>query len=301
MKAWPLCSALSFVFALVAGQAAAQISRQQSLDVDSRAEFASLAHEATARFQDKATAIGEGYRQIGPDFPTLGQHWVNMSILFTGLFDPARPSVLAYADIGGKPTLVKVAYALPIGATETVPDFPWAAGAWQYLDGNVAEAGLPSDGTSAGATAGGLRVAVLHAWIWLENPLGALAMHNWALPFRRLDLTSPSATNPAAAHALGLVTGGASYYRKVLLALGQPSATEVAEIDELIEDHRRKVDDWLSLHASSASLSANDVAPLAAIWQSLQTSILERVGSATRARLRSLFARLNAGETAAPG
>ena len=72
----------------------------------------------TARYRDLAAAIADGYRQIGPDFPTMGEHWVNAGLLVGGVLDPARPQVLEFASINGRPTLIGVAYAALV--TDTV-------------------------------------------------------------------------------------------------------------------------------------------------------------------------------------
>jgi hypothetical protein len=293
----PRRALLVLPFCLLGDSASVAVVAQETrAGLRSLDDFVSEARAATAKFHDPATAAREGYRRIGPDFPTLGQHWVNPSLVLAGEFDPARPSVLAYAEIDGVQTIVKVAYALPVDGPDTTAQYPWLDGAWRYIDGNLAEAGLPGleepASTAETDRATGLRIAVVHAWTGLDNPAGMLEMHNWTLPFERLDLAAPSEIEPDAAHALGLLSGAGGYYRSVLLALGDPTETEIVAIDTLMNEARRTVGAWLERHRSSPDLTG-DLEALAGIWRKLETDVLKQVGSATRERLERLFAALD--------
>src|SRR5207237_550430 len=97
---------------------------------DQAADFITSAKAATARFQDRDVAISEGYRQIGGDFPAMGEHWIHIGLVFDGKFDPEHPEVLMYAMVSGKPQLLGVAYALPLLKGESPPDWPVGQAAW---------------------------------------------------------------------------------------------------------------------------------------------------------------------------
>jgi hypothetical protein len=64
----------------------------------------------------------------------------------------------------------------------------------------------------------GPRIAVLHAWLWLENPAGLFATDNWALPWHRLDIAPPTGSGEATPTGLvaALATGGRDYFLTLL-------------------------------------------------------------------------------------
>ena len=99
-------------------------------DDHSVAAFIESARAATTKYQDRSVAIADGYRQIGTDFPAMGEHWINIGLLFDGKFDPAHPEVLTYVIVSGKPRLLGVAYVLPLLPGEFAPDWPASKEAW---------------------------------------------------------------------------------------------------------------------------------------------------------------------------
>jgi hypothetical protein len=76
--------------------------------------FIESAREATRKYQDQSVAILDGYRPIGRDFPSMGEHWINTGLLFDGKFDAAHPEILTYIRVSGSPWLLGVAYAIPL-------------------------------------------------------------------------------------------------------------------------------------------------------------------------------------------
>jgi hypothetical protein len=55
---------------------------------------------------DKATAAG--YRQTTNDVPFMGEHWLNMSYVTDGYFDPTKPEGLLFSTLDGERKLVGV-------------------------------------------------------------------------------------------------------------------------------------------------------------------------------------------------
>jgi hypothetical protein len=49
-------------------------------------------------------------------------------------------------------------------------------------------------------------------WVQVSNPAGVFAAENWALPFARLGVSTPSRFSPGAARALSLLSGGERYF-----------------------------------------------------------------------------------------
>lgn len=157
-----------------------------SVSTPAFAAFVAAARAGTAPYHDRARAIRDGYRRIGSDAPAMGEHWVHPGLLLDGRFEPARPPILAYIVVKGKPVLAGVAYARPLAAGEEPPDFPGLPGVWHDHVGTV-EAELAPVHDASHHTPEGPRVAVLHAWIWIENPDGLFATANPALAALRRE------------------------------------------------------------------------------------------------------------------
>src|SRR5206468_1017806 len=150
----------------------------QRPDSASVARFVAQARATTARFQDINVAIAENYVRIGPDFPAMGEHWVRGESVMRSESTP-MPSILTYAMIGGHRTLTGVVYTIVLRAGEKVPAMPPLA-EWHDHVGTVDEESLLFGHSHLGDTeGGGLRLAVMHAWIGLTNPAGMFATDNW--------------------------------------------------------------------------------------------------------------------------
>src|SRR5262245_36673025 len=140
------------------------------LDDSSIARFVAQARAGTDRYRDRTVAIDEGFRLVGPDFPGMGEHWINVARLLSARFDPGNPAMLQYADIDGRPTLVAVTYALALVGGDSAPAFPSRA-LWHQHRNTVDEESLIDQHVLDDSHRGG-RIAMLHAWVWLENPDG---------------------------------------------------------------------------------------------------------------------------------
>jgi hypothetical protein len=253
------------------------------------AGFLEQARAGVERYQDRAAAIADGYRRIGPDFPGMGEHWVQAGLLFRNTFDPARPPVLEYARIGDTVRLVGVAYALPLLAGESPPDFP-ARHAWHDHVGTVAsEVLLLGQVHSTHAGAEGARLVMLHAWIGLDNPSGVFESENWALPFVRAGLPVPSiAPSPAAGRAVSLVSGGDVFYANLLQAKGRPDSADSVAIRRIIDQCQRGVAGIIAERQGGA-LGADDLEQLGSQWEQLLAAIGAAVQPDVRERLSPIL------------
>src|SRR5205823_815673 len=148
----------------------------------SAAAFLERARAATGKYQDRAVAILDGYRQIGGDFPAMGEHWINVGLLYDGKIEPEHPEFLTYAVINGEPRLLGLAYALPLLSGESVPDWPAGIEAWHDHFRTIEDETLFPQHHSFGAAGDAPRLAMLHVWTWLANPAGIWAPDNWAIP-----------------------------------------------------------------------------------------------------------------------
>jgi hypothetical protein len=234
-------------------------------------DFVAAARTGTAAYRDVEVARAAGYRPVGPDFPGMGQHWVHPALILRDTLDPAAPPILEYAEIAGRQTLVGVAYAKLVRDGTPPLGLPVPSAAWHFHQGTVEEESFLRSHAGVGHVVPGPRIAVLHAWIWLENPDGLLATDNWALPYARLGYRMPAGASQEAARAVALAAGdggGRHYVEALLRALGRPNAGEEQVLALLVERHQ----------AAARALLPGDAKTLALCW----TELLEDVRAAVR-------------------
>jgi hypothetical protein len=245
----------------------------------------------TARYQDQAAAIADGYRQVGPDFPSMGEHWVNTALLVSGVLDPARPQVLEYAMIGGRPTLLGVAFAV-LADSAPPTGLPVPPSAWHTHAGTVDEESFVLSHAEAQAhphdERAGPRVAILHAWVWLDNPAGLLATDNWAIPFARLGFAAPDSVSPAAARGAALAAGGVGYFQTLVRVVARPDSSEQAELDSVLAAAAREVSGKLGRGTGNTALPAAQVAYLEMVWERTWSALLEAATPPVREKLTAL-------------
>ena len=255
---------------------------------DSVAAFVARARAATERYKDQNAAAADGYRRLGPDFPAMGEHWANGEFVIRGEFDASRPGLLTYARIDGVPTLTGAVYALPLTDSEVAPAFPDRS-LWHDHIGTIEdESMLMAHNAPHGAT-GGLRLAVLHAWIWLENPDGTFVTDNWALPYARLGLRVPGPAPGGAARALALVSGAMQYYVSLAEKVGLPGDAERQQIAATIAKHQALIATWWKLRSPNSETSAGDVGALNDMWTAMWVEVERSVSPDVARRLRRIW------------
>ena len=240
-------------------------SVHEALDDAAIARFVAQARAGTERYRDRTVAIDEGFRLVGPDFPGMGEHWINVARLLSARFDPANPAMLQYAEIDGEPTLVAVTYALALVDGDSAPGFPSRA-LWHQHRNTVDEESLIDQHVLDDSHRTGGRVAMLHAWVWLENPDGLFQSDNWRLPFERLHLTAGGAQiSSAAARALSLLTGGDAYHETVFAQLGGGNGADSVAIHGAIARARAQADSVVKARRDVDGM----VAGLSNVWQAM--------------------------------
>jgi hypothetical protein len=251
------------------------------------AAFIESARVATAKYQDRSVAIAEGYRQIGSDFPSMGEHWISIGLLFDGKIDPAHPEVLTYAVISGKPQLLGVAYMLPLLQGESAPDWPVGKENWHdHFRTLEDETELPQH-QAAGHAGDAPRMTMLHAWIWLANPNGMFAADNWAIPYLRLGIKPAQDAPDTAAKALALVCGGAEYFSASVHAAVSLTPAERKKVDAAFARSRLAVEALLR-GPSIATPTPSELESLSAVWMRLWKEIDSSVSPNTRPSLQHL-------------
>ncbi len=246
-----------------------------------------------ARFRERARAVQEGYRRVGPDFPGMGEHWVQLSRVAAGGVDPSAPPILTYLEIDGRPVLTGVAFAVALGPGEAPPETPAGPGAWHDHADFVDEEALILDSRSSaahghehrpGATVP--RLSMLHVWTEVETAAGPFEQNNWALPYLRLGLEPPEDITPGAARALSLLEGGGRYYRNLLVRATAAGTTDAELIGQMLDRAVTRV------RALARNLGAADDTPsttaLASAWNALWHDLDQALSPDARVRLERL-------------
>jgi AcrR family transcriptional regulator len=251
--------------------------------------FVRRARQGTERYRDQGVAIEDGYRRLGPDFPAMGEHWVNPEIVARGVIDAARPGLLTYARVNGAPTLTGVVYAVPLVDGERPPASPFEPEHWHDHLGTVDEESMLIDHEAHGASPGGMRLAVLHLWVWTENPAGRSVTDNWALPFLRLGLAAPADPPIGAARALSLLSGSLAYHVELARHAGTPGADDQRRIEEALTRCAERVTGWWTARGSVAPLTTSEVDGLEAMWRSSGQEIERAVAPDVARRLHAIW------------
>ena len=276
----------------------------QRSDSVAEAAFIGAARAATARYRDIEIARADGYRRIGGELPSLGEHWVHNGRALADTLDPAAPPILVYAHIDGRPTLAGVAYTRFLAPGATYPDFPRSvAHAWHDHNGGVDDEVLPLGHVNSGAStpAGArLRIAVMHAWIGIPNPAGLWASDNWGLPYARLGLAPDAGSGGGDARALSLLSGGEAYYLGAIVSAAEPSAEERERVRRILSSYAARAMTIAgglagSSNASEQAARRSNIEALDSLWRSMWDEIASSVGPKVAARLAPLRDALGAG------
>jgi hypothetical protein len=249
----------------------------QSLAVDSKvAAFVTDVRAATDRYRNRAAAIADGYRRIGPDFPSMGEHWISIPLIVRGEVDPLRPSILEYVSIAGQPVLAGVAYTELLRDGMPPAGVPAPLSAWHNHAGSVDEESfMLSHGheSSAMASVADPKIAVLHAWLWLENPAGIFAADNWALPWYRLGMAPPSGTDGPSpgGFAAALASDGADYFLALLRLRHSLPPERADRIAAVLQHHGRDLRNRIQVAAAQGQPPSE--LELARAWSAVEADL----------------------------
>lgn len=232
--------------------------------------FLAAVEKASRRFEHPESAIAQGYRRLGPDFPGMGEHWVHPSLVIAGTLDPERPPVVSYTTVGSEQRLIGVAFTRVLEGDDGPPPGPFPASAWHDHTGGVDEESLLLSGpASMHHSAPGFRLAMVHVWISVPNPDGVFAQNNWALPFLRAGLATPERVSSSAARALSLAGVGEAFYEELLrdgVALrGDALAAAMAAFARAGD----RAEAWLATGPPASEITQDSLNELEAIWSML--------------------------------
>jgi len=257
---------------------------------DATTHMLSAARDGTMRYRSIDSAIADGFKRVGVEFPAMGEHWVSLPRVLENRFDPARPSVLTYITEGGRRRLAGVAYTALLAEGEQPPNSAAPRAYWHEHNGSVAEESLPlhhAAGMETDPGPGSPRLSILHAWVWLPNPAGSFVTDNWTLPLARLGIdASHRALSPEAVRGVSLANDSASYYEQTIETSLAPTDADLKLIRSIIARHRAE-----ARAEVRKDPTLRDAGGVAAAWTSLWDD-LEKSLPRERAALRSLRARL---------
>ena len=146
---------------------------------------------ATERFRDVDAARAAGYRQATEEVPNMGAHFVHPLWSLDGKFDPARPEILLYVqDDAGEWELVGTSFVQSLLTTgfDHPETFVGPLDNWHvhydlctgptFQSRSATEAECRKDGGVWVPAYGWM----IHAWVWVDNPLGVFTMWNPNIP-----------------------------------------------------------------------------------------------------------------------
>jgi hypothetical protein len=237
------------------------------------AEFVARAREGTARYRDQQAAIDAGFRRVGVDFPAMGEHWVSLQRVMADSFDATTPSVLTYVRVDGVPTLAGVAYTALLDPGEALPAFATAKPFWHEHNGTVVEESFPPAEHTDPPDAGEAHLAILHAWVWIDNPDGVFTTDNWSLPYARAGVQAPRVGAAELAAALSLGTGGADYYLLAARNAGRLSDGEALSAERLLRAEASRIAAHVACMRARHALDPAEERELVERWRALWDAV----------------------------
>ena len=147
--------------------------------------------ESTKRYLDVEFAKADGFVQSTDEVPNMGAHFIHPLRSLDGIFDPSLPEILLYtADSEGEWELVGTSFVQPINAVG--PDHPETfvgpLDNWhvhyelctgpRFQSRSSSEEECKQDAGNWVPSYGWM----IHAWVWVDNPLGVFTMWNPNIP-----------------------------------------------------------------------------------------------------------------------
>jgi hypothetical protein len=255
-------------------------TREVSSPSSSALALVARARSATEIYADRAVAIAAGYRRVGRDFPSMGEHWLSPRLIVEGAFDVSRPQLLTYVKIDGRPVLTGVVYAVPLKQGESPPGAFGPDALWHEHNGSIDEEGLLPEHHSTPSAAVGTRVAFLHVWTRIPASEGIFSAENWAIPFLRLHLDVPGSFPNGAARALSLLTGGREFFEELIGA--KENATVASGIDAGVSEASATV---ARAKSQGRGFNSAELEALDATWKRLVSGIRDRLGADAAKRI----------------
>ena len=146
---------------------------------------------STEKYRDVDVALKAGYRQATEEVPNMGAHFVHPAWSLDGRFDPARPEILLYVKGDADEwELVGTSFvqSLLLAGFDHPETFVGPLDNWHvHYDLCTGPTFQSRSATQAECRRdGGVWVPaygwMIHAWVWVDNPLGVFSMWNPSIP-----------------------------------------------------------------------------------------------------------------------
>lgn len=235
--------------------------------------FLESVRNGTKKYHNVQAAITAGYRPIGPDMPNMGQHWIHTELARRRGFNPSRPGMLTYLRVDSVDVLTGVAFTQPVLEGQSPPELSFQGATWHFHFRTLeTEAISPPHHHDSDE---GPRLAMLHAWVWEDNPDGVFAADNWGLPYIRMGLEVPDKVTPASAKALFLIENGVDFYASMASKVGGMEGKHLERIRVQLEKARVSVEGLIESFDGTPSDMDNT---LVEIWHTMQKNLAGDLG-----------------------
>lgn len=245
---------------------------------EEQCEFLHSSRRATERYHSTASAMADGFRPVGADAPAMGRHWFNLTRLFDGRIDAEKPEVLTYAVVEGREILVGVGFAYIVGLRggAAPPKNPFEPGPWHIHSGTIdleshridhVGGGLQGSDSASHGRDPRPGVSLLHAWLWVDNPVGLLEPNNWNLPYFRLGLSRPPGATIDTDRAVSLASSGAEFFMERAELFAEPDSRPTTT--EALRVAATEVDEWWRGRLPGP-LTADEVEWLGNLWRHIE-------------------------------
>lgn len=244
--------------------------------------FTAAVRKATRIYQDTNRAKAAGYQRFGPDMPNLGYHWINPRLIVDTLIDPLRPEVLTYLNVNGQLILTGVAFAYAFTPGNTPPGLPFKEMKWHYYSGNIREAAYGVQHKySPYEKRKMVRLAMVHIWVWTDNPDGIFGSDNWALSYMRLGLKHPDKPDATASKALFLAQGGIEYYLKFVQLCIRPDEETLNKVRVVFSRYSKEAEKVSGLMIANKTVTQNNQAQLTSVWNRMWQDVRKELGESS--------------------
>jgi hypothetical protein len=166
-----------------------------------------------------------------------------------------------------------VAYTALLEPGESLPSFSAARSFWHEHNGTVVDESFPLAGRTGPPGPDEAHLAILHAWVWTDNPEGLFTTDNWSLPFVRAGVPAPRVPTAELAGALSLGAGGADYYLLAARTIGQLSDMEALSAERLLRAEAARLADRVARVRAKRALDPADERELVEQWRALWDAV----------------------------
>lgn len=242
-------------------------------------ELVSQIREATKLYKSTKEAEKAGYRPFGPDMPNMGQHWINTRIALVSNLELNKPSTLTYLSINGEAILTGVAYTTSVQPGEAPPDLPLQEMKWHFHAGSLEDEAHGIHRAFRSQDQKYLaKLAMVHAWVWSENPAGIFSPDNWSLSFIRHGLKPPSDIAEPASKALFLASGHVDYYMKFIELCVQQDTFDKGSIRNILKVYSRKIESLASYIPENRMVLQREQQRIEVAWNNMWDMIRAELG-----------------------